>query len=233
MAFKLNITEEDLAKPAGGGLSYISTSGIYDVTILAATEDTNDNGAITIGLYVDLGNNNTQMLYGALPLATYDNKTELTGNVKAFATLLKLAGKSITGNIETVDAVLPIGKAGVAKEVSIIEGVEDIECKLWVKYEYYRKKDGTIGENRTIKGVFRSDKASSDEIVKEEQGDPVEIGTTYAKLESKFTDTKYGAGVTPEDVDAMIAARSGKEPAKTSPQPSTAADTPKRSRFAK
>jgi hypothetical protein len=222
MAFKLSVTQEDVAKPAGNG-SFIGTSGVYPVTIQAVTMDENEHGAVTFGLYVDLGNDNKQMLYGALPMALYDNSKPLEGNQRTFGGLCTLAGVDLDTDFVSVEASLPIGKGGAAKDVAVLEEFEDLEVILWIKQDYYRKKDGSIGENRTVKGVFRTeDNASPDEIINES-----EVGVRYEKQSKYFTDVGY-RDVTEEEVKEMIEARKsgGEAPAKK-------AATPKRSKFAK
>lgn len=225
MSFKISVSKEDIAK-ASGGSSFIGTSGVYDVIINAVTVDQNENGAVSLGFYVDLGNDNKQMLYGALPMATYDNSKVLEGNQRTFGALCTLAGVDIETNFEPVEASLPIGKAGASKDVTIFEEFEDVPVKAWIKQDYYRKKDGSIGESRTVKGFFRdTDNASVDEILND-----TEAGVKFAKQEKYFTDVGY-KDVTEEDVKAMIEARkNGGDAPKAS---GSAASTAKRSRFAK
>lgn len=225
--FKLSITKEDVAK-GGGRASFIGTSGIYEVNLLAVTVDQNDNGAVSLGFYVDLGNDNKQMLYGALPMATYDNKTVLESNQKTFGSLCTIAGVDMETDFEPVEATLPIGKGGKNKDVAIFEEFEDLPIKIWVKQDYYKKNDGNIGDSRTIKGVFRpEDNASGDEILKAEQGEDVEFGTRYEKQSKYFTDVGY-KDVTEEEVKKMIDSyKSG------STEDAAPAKSAKRSRFAK
>lgn len=227
MSFKLNVTKEDVAK-ASGGATFIGTSGVYDVTILAVVVDQNENGAVNLGFYVDLGNDNKQMLYGALPMATYDGKTVLEGNQRTFGTLCTIAGVDMETNFEPIEAELPIGKAGAMKEVAIFEEFEDVPVKLWVKQDYFRKTNGEIGDSRTIKGIFRDvDKASGDEILNE-----TEAGVRYEKQSKYFTDVGY-KDVTEDEVKAMIDARRGGNTSGGGESKKTPAASAKRSRFAK
>jgi len=224
MSFKLSVTKEDVAKPTGG-TTFIATSGVYGVTILAVTVDQNEHGATSIGFYVDLGNDNKQMLYGALPMATYDNSKILEGNQKVFGSLCTIADVDIETSFEPVEATLPIGKGGSEKDVAIFEEFEDVEVKMWIKQDYYRKKDGTIGEQRTVKGFFRAnDNASADEIINES-----EVGVRFEKQSKYFGDVGY-RDVTEEEVTAMIEARKGGSSTSTKAAPAASA---KRSKFAK
>jgi hypothetical protein len=225
MSFKLGLTKADLGKATGGGSSFISTSGIYDVTILAVVVDQNEHGRTSLGFYVDLGNDAKQMLYSALPFANWDNTKQYDGNKAIFGTLYAILGIDPEDDVESIEASLPIGKGGSAKDVIILDGFEDIEVSMWVKAEYYRKKDDTIGENRVVRGFFRQeDKASGDEIV-----NGTEAGIKYSKQEKYFTDVSYGDDVTEADVKAMIDARKGGTDAPKPEAPPQA----KRSKFAK
>jgi len=227
--FKLSVTKEDVAKGGSGGASFIGTSGVYDVNVIAVVVDQNEHGMVSLGFYVDLGNDNKQMLYGALPMATYDNKTVLEGNQKTFGALCAIAGVDLETDFAPIEAALPIGKAGAMKDVAIFEEFEDVPVKLWIKQDYYKKSNGEIGESRTIKGIFRQeDNASGDEILKAAEGIEVEFGTRYEKQSKYFNDVGYKE-VTEDEVKAMINARKGGSGSeKTSP-----ASTAKRSRFAK
>lgn len=225
MSFKLKATREDVAKPAGGA-SFIGTSGIYDVTILAVTVDENEHGSTSLGFYVDLGNDNKQMLYGALPMSNYDNTKVYEGNHRIFGALCVIAGVDLDTDFEPIEASLPIGKGGAAKEVAIFDEFEDLEVKMWIKQDYYRKGDSSIGESRTVRGFFRAeDNASGDEII-----NGTEAGVRYEKQSKYFNDVGYGQGnsaVTEDEVKAMIDARKGET---SKPAPAT---TAKKSKFAK
>lgn len=220
--FSLGITEEDVNKV--GGSSFIGTSGVYDVTVLAVTVDENENGAISLGFYVDLGNDNTQMLYGALPLSTFDNNTKLDGNRKTFGAFCMLSGVPVDMKFNPVEAELPIGKEGAMKEVFILDDFAEIKVKAWVKLEHYRKSDNTIGEKKHIMRFYRAeDNADASELK-----NPETIGTRFAKDSEHHTSTKYN-GCTEEEVKAAIDARKGG----TSGTTSGAKSEEKKSRFAK
>lgn len=188
--------QKEVVEKVGGDSNYITTSGLYDVTLKAVTVDVNDNGARTLGLFIE-HNGQAQMLYGALPLDLYDASKEIESNV---ATLQRLA---VIANIENIsdpeEVELPIGKAGAMKDVAVLPDFEDLECKIFIKLAYSKSKDGKVYENRTLVNVFRADGASADEIVNE-----TEVGVRLAKQEKYFTDIKY-KDITKEEVDAWIA----------------------------
>lgn len=221
--FTLGIKEEDLEK-VGGKASFIGTSGLYDVTVLAVTVDENEHGSISLGLYVDLGNDNKQMLYGALPLSTYDNSKTLEGNRKTFGALCKLAGISVEQKFNPIEGELPIGKEGAMKEVLILDDITDVEVSMWVKAEYFLKGDNSIGEKRLVMRFYRqSDHADVSELNK-----PETIGTRFAKDEPYHNEVVYKE-VTAEDVEASRNARKGG----TAAPKVEAGKAPTKSRFGK
>ena len=172
-----------------GGSAFIGASNIYEVTLNAVTVDINEKGARTVGLYVNVGGTD-QMLYGALPLDLYDNSQELDNNVACLQRLAVIAGLEDIEDPE--EATLPIGKGGADKDVMVLPGFEDVECKIWMKQEFYKSAAGKIGENRLLKDVFTMENASADEIINE-----TEAGVKYTKREQYFTDTKYGTQKAP------------------------------------
>ena len=203
MAF-MSVNQETVAK-TGDGANGIYTSGIFDVTIGALTLDVNENGARQIGAYLSIdGGENYQMLYGILPLDLYDNSQTLDNNEAVLQRLATIAGFDTIEDPE--DMVLPIGKSGADKDCQVFSQFEGFECKMWVKQEYSKGKDGRVYENRILKDVFRTDKASADEIVND-----TEVGVKYGKREQFFEDVKY-KNITEEEVKAWIDAGRPKEP---------------------
>lgn len=188
---------QDVVQKTGTGGAYITESGLYDVTIGAITLDINDHGARQIGAYVTLDGETYQMLYGALPLDLFDGSQEIEGNVNTLMRLATIAG--LEDISDPIEMDLPIGKGGAEKTMMVLDDFTDLECKLWVKFEFSKgKKNGVIYENRIIKDAFRADGASADEIVNE-----TEVGTKMAKREKYFTETKY-KDVTEDEIAKWI-----------------------------
>ena len=156
--------------------------------------DYNDKGARTLSFYVD-HEDQLQTLYGALRLDNNDG----TPNFQAalFSKLAVIAG--LEDIQEPEEATLPIGKEGSDKEVAVLPDFEDFECKIWVQMEYslYQNK---IMEKKKIKGFYRVDGASADEILNE-----TEVGVRYSKDEKYFENPSYKDGLTEEEVNAWIA----------------------------
>jgi len=209
MAF-MKIDQNAVSKVSNGG-AYITTSGIYDVTIGALTLDVNENGARQIGAYVTLDGENYQMMYGALPLDLFDGSQELDNNVKTLMRMAVIAGLDDIEDPE--EAVLPIGKEGADKDIMVFEQFSDVPMKLWVKAEYRRSKDGVMYEARIIKDAFRiEDNASADEITND-----TEPGVKYSKREAYFNEVKY------KDTDADDVAKWIEEGRPKTPSGGTAA----------
>lgn len=218
MAF-LKIDKKTVEKVSNGGGAYISQSGLYDVTIAALTLDINEHGARQIGAYITQDGENFQMLYGALPLDLFDGSKEIEGNVATLMRMATIAG--IEEISDPIEAELPIGKEGAVKEIMILDDFSDLQCKLWVKFEFSRGKNGVIYENRIIKDVFSAEGASADEIANE-----TEIGVKIVKREKYFTETKY-KDVTEEEITAWI--EGGR--AKTASTPAAKASAAPKRRF--
>lgn len=229
MAF-MKVNRETVEKTGDGG-SFIGESGVYDVVIHKATVDTfttdDKNEVRSIGLFVSY-NDNDQMLYSALSLDMFDGK-ENKSAVECFQRLMVIADLEEIDDAE--EETLPIGKAGADKEVLVLPGFEDLECKLWIKQEFYVKGDGSIGENRVLKDVFTVDNKSADEIVND-----TEAGVKYAKREKYFTDTKYGSTkkpLTAEEVQAWIEGGRKAGPVSSTPSAAPKASFGKKPSFGK
>ena len=211
------------SKQEGG--NFINTSGIYDVIIKAIIVDTNDKGARSLNFYVD-NNGTEQVIYGGIRLDNNDGSANFQANT--FNKLCVIAGLDSVEN--PVEATLPIGPKGAAKDVAVLPDFEEFECKMRVQMEYSVPTQGAnagkIRESKNIKAFYRTDGASSDEIINEtEVGVKLAKDTVYAD-NITYKESSKGAGdaPTPEEVTAWIAAGRG-----ASATPAAAAATPKAS----
>lgn len=195
--------DADKASKISNGGAYITESNLFDVTIGAITVDINEHGARNIGAYVTLDGENYQMLYGALPLDLFDGSKAIDSNVDCFQRMMAVAQVDDIADPEPMD--LPVGKGGEEKEMLVFSEFSDLECKLWVKVEYSKGKNGVIYENRIIKDIFTKDGASADEVL-----NGTEAGVKLGKREKFFTETKY-KNVTEDEVAAWVEAGRPKE----------------------
>ncbi len=197
--FKIDTTAA--SKSEGG--NYINQSDIYDVTIKAVIVDTNDKGARSLNFFIN-NNGQDQVIYGGLRLDNNDGKPNFQAAV--FNKLCVIAGLE---NIEDpVEATLPIGPKGADKDVAVLPDFEDLDVKIRVQMEYnvptMGAKAGQIREAKMIKGFYRADGASSQEIINE-----TEVGVNLEKDTAYAQNVTYKDGTTAESVAAWIASGRG------------------------
>jgi len=211
--FKVQTDEENVKD--GGNSNYISSTGMYDVTIEAMWVETNDKGARVIGLLITY-NDTLQPLFSAFRLDNNDGSANF--EQQAFNKFLITLG--IDELEEPAVADLPIGKGKTDKEVLVFNEVEDTPATLKVVMEY-GKYNGRIQERKKIKGTYRySDKATAQEIVNN-----AETGKQYEKDAEKLGDI-YKDGVTEEEIQEWI--KNGRNSNAISSAPSNTSDKPKR-----
>ena len=200
--FKTSTKKEDIKE--GGESNYINKSGLYDVTILAPIVDVNDKGAATINMFVEY-NNQQQVIYGQLRLNNNDGSEAFSA--KIFNKLCIIA--NVEDVEDPIDTELPIGKDGTTKDVAVLEDFTDLDVKMWVQMEY-GSYNGNITEKKVIKGFYRADGASAEEIVND-----TEIGVSLEKSSKYFDNVKYKDGITSEQVEEWITAGRPKNTAGT------------------
>jgi len=191
--FKVSKESKDIEEK--GASNYINKSGLYDVTILAPIVDVNEFGAPTVNFYIDY-NGQKQTIYGQLRLQNNDGSEAFSA--KVFNKLCVIADIDVVE--DPIEAVLPIGKDGADKDVAVLEQFADLEVKMWVQMEY-GAYNGNITEKKVIKGFYRADGASVEEIVNE-----TEVGVSLEKSTKYFDNVKYKDGVTSEQVEEWIKA---------------------------
>lgn len=179
-----------------GGSNYITGSGCYPVTLLAAIVSVGEKGSESVDLYVD-HEGQKQVVYGNLRITNNDGSENKIGS-KIFNQLIIIAGLDEVA--DPVEHELPIGKNEANKTAAVLEDLCDLDVILRVQMEY-GVYNGNITEKKIIKSFFRAeDKAAAEEIVNE-----TEAGALYEK-EQKYVDHVTYKDVTPEQVQAWIAA---------------------------
>lgn len=175
---------------------YITTSGIYDVTIDFASVKVNAFNARSIDFNCKYKGSGVTF-YG-LKLDNNDGSENYQRAV--FNHLCIIAG--IDNVSEPVTITVPLGKEGKLTDLAVLEDFSGLEVKVWVKY-IYSKYNGEIKQKAEIVEFFRaSDNASAKEILTGEN-----IGSHYAKSLSKANDITYKDGLTQEDVIAWKKSR--------------------------
>lgn len=195
---------DKLAETPKSGNS-IPTSGIYDLTLKAVTLDISPWGSKNVGLYVEV-DDQPRMLYSVLDLGSDDDsqdeqwkKDMIERNWAIFDHMCIVCGIDPNDITETETVTLPIGKDKADKDVEAFTEFEDKKIKAWLKFEYYKSKEGDIKERIVLKEVFTPEGLSGDEVLREET-EPKRIH----KLEKYVTQISYKSGLTEEDVKAWI-----------------------------
>lgn len=195
MFFQTKKDSESVKETSGGG-SYITSSGMYDVTIEAMWVEENDKGARSIGLLVDY-NDQLQPIYGAFRLDNNDGSANFEQEI--FNKLLVVLG--IDELSDPVKADLPIGAGKSDKEMDVFEEVSEEPVTLRIAMEY-GKWNNNITEKKKIRSVYRTeDKATASEIVNE-----TEPGVQYDKDLAYADKDIIKDNLTEEDVQNWIGA---------------------------
>jgi hypothetical protein len=215
MSFFTASKKAEDVKASGG--AYISGSGMFPVTIIAAIASASKGGSTSVDLYVD-HSGQKQIVYGNLRISNNDGTPNAIG-AKVFNQLMLIAG--FDSLEDPVSGELPIGPKGVMKPVDILEELCDAEAIMRVQMEY-GAYNGDITEKKVIKAFFRpGDNASAEEIVNDS-----EAGKGYER-EMKYVDNiTFKDGVTQEQVTAWITAQRPKGTAGAGGASSTAKKAP-------
>lgn len=209
--FKIKRTAEAVKENTGGG-KYINKSGIYDVIIKIASIKANTHNAREVDFNLEY-EGNTTTIYG-LKLDNNDGSENYQAEI-----FNKLC---IIADLEDVaDPEMETHKFGDKEiDLAVLPDFTDLPVKVRVQEEFGKYQD-RVTRRLAIKNFFREDGATAAEILadvpKEEIGKQLEKDIAYAEKPA------YKNGVTPEEVEAFLAEKSGKkadnspELAKTAP----------------
>lgn len=189
--FKSRKKAEDL-KQSGG--SYINKSGMYPVEILAPIVNVSEKGSTAVDMFLEY-KGKEQVLYGNLRISNNNGDENEIGS-KTFNQLVIISDADSVEDPIEVD--LPIGKKGAIKSAAVLEDLTDVSVIIRVQMEYSVWND-EIQEKKIIKGFYRDDKASAEEIVME-----TEIGVQYEKDLEYADNVTYKDDLTEEEVKAWI-----------------------------
>jgi len=202
--FKTDKTADATSEFEGtGGGKYISTSGMFPVTVLAPFVSNGNDKATTIDLFVDY-NEQQQAIYGNMSYTNKDGGANKIGQ-EIFNKLVILA--DVEDVSDPVDMELPIGKKDANKTVAVLEDLMDVDVIMQVRMEY-GVWNNNITKKTVIKSFFRaSDNASVAEILADEEGKEVVFGTQYATIAEGADYVDYKDGLDEEKVQAWIKAK--------------------------
>lgn len=191
MAFEFKINknvEFNKSDAPQGGNKYITTSGIYPVTIKRVSVQNHDSG--TTSLTFTMNYEGSEITCYNMFITNRDGSQHF--KAKIFNNLCIIADvDNIDTEVQSVN--LPSG----VKDLEVIPAFEDVEVNVAIKY-IYSKYNGSIKEAREIAGFYRKDDfAVGYEIL---GGD--EVGSRYSKDEKYMSVNTYRDGLTAEEVQA-------------------------------
>ena len=211
MNFKINKSAAAVKESTGG--SYISSSGIYDITIDFASLDVTKNGAESVNFNIEY-NGNKQTIYG--PYVQAGNGDPLEIGLALINKIFVIAdAPEGAPNIEEEEHL--VGKDNKPQDFAVFTDLSGIECKIRLQEEYSRY-DGNITKRLVIKNFYTSDGASAEEYISGENiGKKLSQDMKYADNVT-YRDSRKGANdaPTPEEVQAWKDEKAGKKPADSS-----------------
>lgn len=206
MKLKVSTTPDALRDSTGS--SYISKSGIYDVTIKFASVDVSTNGAESVNFNIDYSGND-QTIYGPYVQNTNGDINEI--GAKLINSLAVIVGmqEGQDYNLETEDH--QVGKDKKLQTFNVITDFSDQPVKVQLQEEYsINNKTNEIRKSMVIKGFFRADGASAAEA---KSG--TDIGKQLEKVTEKYaSNVTYKDNLTPEAVAAWKDSKKSGTPAK-------------------
>ena len=192
MFFKAKRNVEDV-KQSGG--NHIGSSGMYPVELITAIVNVSKNGSTSVEPYVDY-EGRKQVIYGNMRINDNDGSDNEIGR-KLFNQLVVIA--DLDSLEDPVEVDLPVGKRGADKTVDVLEDIDSVNVIIRIQM-VYGEWNGKITEKTAIKGFYREDRASAEEIVTES-----EVGVQYEKDMAYVDNITYKDGLTAEDVAEWIA----------------------------
>lgn len=189
---KFRVTTKSDAVAESNGSSYISKSGIYDVTIKFASLDVAGSGAESVNFNLDY-NGNSQTIYG--PYVTNKNGDVNEIGAKLINKLAVIIGMGDGDEFDIDEETHNVGRDNKPQDFNVITNFSDTPIKIRLQEEY-SKYNGEIKKRMVIRNFFREDGAAAEEIVAD-----TEIGKRLALEEEKWaSDVTYKDGLTAEDI---------------------------------
>ena len=213
--FKISTSKDAISTSSGA--SYISASGIYDVTIKFASIDVSSGGAKSINFNIDY-NGNSQTIYGPY---IFDKKEQpLEIGLKLVNTLGVIAGMR-DGDQPTIETETHnVGKDNKPQDFNVFTELSDLPIKVRLQEEYaINPNTKEIRKSLVPKAFFSAEGASAAEILAQENGESVTIGKDLEKQQKYANNITYRDSLTAEDVEAWKASKASGNSAPAKPQP--------------
>ena len=192
--FKISTSAD--AIQSGGGSSYISKSGIYDVIIKFASVEVSKNGAQSVNFNIEY-NGNAQTIYG--PYITSTKNEPLKIGMQLINSLGIIAGLGEDDDLEIEQETFNVGKDNKPKEFNIITQFTDLPIKIRLQEEYsINANTKEIRKAMVPRAFYRQvDGASVREIVNN-----TEAGVQLEKDTANYADAvSYLDNLTAEDIE--------------------------------
>lgn len=212
------ITTSKEALQTSSGSSYISASGIYDVTIKFASVDVSSGGAKSVNFNIDY-NGNSQTIYGPYIYDKQEQPLEIGLKlINSVAIIAGMRGGKPTMEVETHN----VGKDNKPQDFNVITEFSDLPIKVRLQEEYaINPTTKEIRKSLVPKAFFSAEGASAAEIIAQESGEAVTIGKDLEKQQKYADNITYRDSLTKEDVDQWLANKANK-PANTAIKPTPA-----------
>lgn len=183
------------------GSSYISKSGIYEVTIKFASVEVSKNGAQSVNFNIEY-NGNDQTIYG--PYITNIKGEPLKIGMQLINSLGIIANLGEGEDLTIEQETFTVGKDKTAKEFNIIPQFTDLPIKIRLQEEYsINANTKDIRKSMVPKAFYRAiDNASATEIVNNS-----EAGVQLEKDKAYAENITYLDDLTADSVEAWKAAK--------------------------
>ena len=215
--FKISTSKSAIETSSGS--SYISKSGIYDVTIKFASVDVSTGGAKSVNFNIDY-NGNSQTIYGPYIYDKQENPLEI--GLKLINSLAVIAGLR-DGDTPTIESETHnVGKDNKPQDFNVITEFTDLPIKVRLQEEYaINPNTKEIRKSLVPKAFFSAEGASAAEIIAQENGESVTIGKDLDKQQKYADNITYRDSLTPEAVEEWKASKAGGT-SKPAPKPTVA-----------
>lgn len=209
MKFAISKSKDAVSETIGS--TYISKSGLYPVTIDFVSIATSKNGAQSLNFNIT-HDGNAQTIYGQTIVNT-DGKPNDIG-MKFLNKLGIICGMDEGDELDVEEEEHAVGKDNKVQTFAVIQQFSNQDVIMHLQEEY-TEYQGEIRKAMVIRNIFRSDKATAEEIVNDS-----DIGKRYAETEAKYATTvSYKDDLTPERVEAWKASKASGSDSKTATKP--------------
>lgn len=222
---KLRVSTAKEALQAFPESTFISKSGVYDVTIKFASLAVTASGAESVNFNVDF-NGNDQTLYG--PYITSKDGNVIEVGARLINNLAVIAGMQEGETYDLASETHAVGKDKKPQEFEVITNFSDLPVKVQLQESYgINPNTNQIRKSLVIKNFFNAEGATAAELISSK-----DIGKQLAIVQEKYANNvTYEDGLTAEDVEKWKASQASGAKAAPKPTPKAATAKPSTSLF--